>query len=68
MFNLDAKKVEYALGTKEFLFLGGQEIRKHCVRCVPTFNIKKSENIVYVVFPPLTLRNQKTLCTLCSRF
>ena len=36
MFNLDAKKVECALGTKEFIF--GRA------------------------------RNQKTLCTLCSRF
>ena len=31
MFNLDVKKVEFALGNKEFLFLAGQEIRKHCV-------------------------------------
>ena len=52
MFNLDAKKVEFALGTREFYFWQG----------------KKSENIVYVVFPLLTLRNQKTLCTLCSHF
>ena len=68
MFSLDVKKVEYALGSKEFLFLAGQEIRKRCVRCVSISDIKKSKNFVYVVFPFLTLRNQKTLYTLCFHF